>query len=462
MSPARILFVIPYGREGSQWIPAGRKFPELMQFQPMGIPILAALTPDTFDLVFFNEYRDPLPSPLPDDCQIVALSFVTANSRRAFDLGDRFRSMGKTVVMGGPHATALPREAKAHADAVFIGEAELTWPSFLKDFAGGTVQDFYRQDEPTPASAIPRPRWDIMPAGSTLSLFTTRGCPFDCFFCEVSRMFGTTLRQRPVEQVIAEIEADFAAAGRKKHLLIKDDNIAIDRGYARELFQALEPLKVKFWAQGNARAFDDPELLHAAAQAGCSFITLGLETVNRQVLQRLRKNFTEEERTRRVIEEMHRYNISVLGSFVFGLDEDDSGTFDRTNDFARRLNLDIVIYNLLCPFPGTELYGTLSDAGRILDRNWNHYDIEHVVFEPKQMSAETLYRERRRVYRRFYTYPAIARRLVRTLVRSLRTGRYVPLRYHVMLNLMFRTIARGYGAAYQAGETAPGEEAGAG
>jgi len=271
-------------------------------------------------------------------------------------------------------------------------------------------------------------------------------------------MWGTALRQRPVEEVIAEIEADFAAAGRKKHLLIKDDNIAIDQGYARELFQALEPLKVKFWAQGNVKAFDDPELLRAAARAGCSFITLGLETVNQQVLQRLRKNFKDEERTQRVIEEMHRNNISVLGSFVFGMDEDDAGCFDRTSDFARRVDLDIVIYNLLCPFPGTELYHTLSAADRILDRDWDHYDIEHVVFEPKQMSAETLYGERLRIYRSFYTFPAIARRLFRTLIRSFRSGRYVPLRYHLMLNLMFRAIARGYGSVYQDGDSDRDEE----
>ena len=227
----------------------------VLNFQQVTMPYLAAYAPSHWTVLHVDEAVEPVD--LEASADLVAITFHTPSAPHAYELAARFRQRGVTVALGGPHVTLLPDEAQAHADVIFIGEAEHTWPRFLADLEAGTHQERYASEPPALDSA-PMPRQHLFHRRDHAAgvLFATRGCVHRCDFCTLAVMYQSHVRKRPVEAVVREY-----ASFRGKVVILWDDDIAGDMEYAKMLFRALTPHR-KWWSsQASIHAASDDEFL---------------------------------------------------------------------------------------------------------------------------------------------------------------------------------------------------------
>ncbi len=380
-------------------------------FPPLGLMTVAALTPDRHNVTIIDESVEAADTTIEPD--IVGLTAMTAAAPRAYELADAYRARGVPVVMGGMHASAVPEEALQHVDAVVIGEAEGQWQKLLADFEAGSMKPIYRNETLPPASSIPPARRDLVDTRRYVAKHTlqaTRGCPFACSFCAVSTFFGSTLRTRPVEDVLDE-----AAALDGEPITLVDDNIMGRPDYARELFARWADVGKSFWSQASTTMLKTPELITQAAEAGCKALFVGFESISAAQLEKIGKRFNLIEKYEELVARLHDAGIAVVGSFMFGLDGDEEDVFERTAEFAERAEIDVGQFSILTPLPGTRLYRELDEAGRIFDRDWSHYNGAHVTFEPIGMTADKLEAGFQWVYERFYSWRSIVRRVGRRI-----------------------------------------------
>ncbi len=378
-------------------------------FPPLGLMTVAALTPEPHHVTIVDEALGPVDPDLSPD--LVGLTATTAQAPRAYELADHFRRRGVPVVMGGMHASALPREALLHANAVVVGEAEELWPRVLDDAGRCRLKPLYQLAHRADAAQIPAARRDLLDlskyvAGNTLQ--ASRGCPFACSFCAVPTFFGGTYRTRPIERVVQEVMTMGSGP-----LLFIDDNLMGKPTYARELFAAIGDLGRSFVAAASTTVARWPALIQQAARAGCRALFVGLESISQQRLAGLGKRFNVVSKYRELVQRLHDNGVSVIGSFMFGVDGDGPDVFDRTVEFAREAQIDFAQFSIATPLPGTRLYAELAREGRIRVRDWGRYDGSHCVFEPRGMRPDELEGGLRRAYRRFYLSGSMARRLLR-------------------------------------------------
>ena len=400
MSPT-ILIITPRWPDQSLWGLIGIKFPYL------ALTTLASLVPDSCQVKIIDENVDPVDFDFPAD--LVAVSLMTPLAPRGYAIADRFRKKGIPVVIGGVHATMAPEEAARHADAVVVGEGELLWPEVIGDFRAGSLKKRYVRDRFAPLTSLPLPRRELLKRGSYLfqnTLQTTRGCPNDCDFCSVSSFYGRTYRFRPVGEVIQEIKT------LKGNLIFfVDDNIIGNRTYARELFENLKPLKRRWVSQATLNLTRDRRLLTLARESGCLGLLVGFESLSQSILNNLGKTFYRVQQYREAIRILHDQGIGIQGSFIFGHDDDPPDSFDQVVDFCQDNKMDAVLFSLLTPFPGTRIFDRFLEEKRLLHFNWDKYDMNHVVFRPKQMTPEALERRFLGAYKKIYSLPSVVNRL---------------------------------------------------
>lgn len=345
------------------------------------------------------------------EADLVGISFMTYNAPRAYAIADHFRRRGIPVIFGGYHPTFMPEEAIQHADAVCIGEAENNLPQMIEDFCSGRFQPFYR-NSPVNLAGLARPRRDLINPRNYAPLDVlqaTRGCNYQCSYCSVSAFNAHTLRTRPVDEVIEELKP------LGKHILFMDDNLTGNRDYALDLFHAMLPLgKIWFSQAGLGLSFDN-ELLDLAVRSGCRGLFIGFETLSEAGLRGFNKRPNLGKDYTTAVHRLHAGGIAVCAAFMFGGDEDTPDVFERTLEFLLDANVETVQATRLTPFPGTQLFTDLDHQGRIFDKDWLHYDFNHVVFEPRQMSSEVLDKGVAWVLRQFHTRSSIARRVWRSL-----------------------------------------------
>jgi radical SAM superfamily enzyme YgiQ (UPF0313 family) len=389
----------------------GGIFKKSLRYQPLTLTTLAALVPPELGatITLCDEGIEAIPERL--DADLVGLTVITGTAARAYELAARFRAQGKTVVLGGPHVTLLPDEAARHADTICVGYAEDSWPQLLRDFRQGCLRPVYRQaaDFSLARPHMPYARRHLFQPGQflTQAVFeATRSCAHDCEFCVAPSAWGRRQYQKPVDWVIGDI----AQFGAKKIIFI-DLNLISDREYARELFTRMIALKVKWFGLSTVLIAHDAELMDLLMQSGCRGLLLGLETVTPASLADARKRFNDSVDFKTLIRELHARKISVQGCFAFGLDHDTPEVFEATVDFALEAGIDLPRFSILTPFPGTPLFCRLKTEGRILTEDWNLYDGQHVVFQPRAMSVRQLAEGHERAWKEVYRWIAIARRL---------------------------------------------------
>ena len=387
----------------------GGIFKKSLRYQPLTLTTLAALIPAELDaeVVLLDEGIADVPERLEAD--LIGMTVITGTAPRAYELARRFRAQGATVVLGGPHVTLVPEDAALHADAICVGYAEQAWPQLLRDFAAGRLQPVYRQGPDLSLDDQPFPRRDLLDARYflTQAVFeATRSCAHDCEFCVAPAAWGRKQLQRPVQWVVEDIRR----VGQKKLIFI-DLNLISDPAYARELFTCMLPLNVSWFGLSTVLIAHDRELMELMARSGCKGLLLGLETVTRASLKDARKRFNASVDYKTLIGDLHQLGISVQGCFVFGLDHDNLDVFDATVAFAIDAGVDLPRFAVLTPFPGTPLHDRLAAEGRILTRDWELYDGQHVVFQPRQMSVAQLAQGHEQAWKSVYAWSAIARRL---------------------------------------------------
>jgi radical SAM superfamily enzyme YgiQ (UPF0313 family) len=374
---------------------------------PLGLAMVAALTPPEVEVSLTDENVTVVD--LKKETDLVGITALTITAQRAYEIADSFRTRGVKVVLGGAHPSALPEEASQHADAVVIGEAEGIWPNLIEDFKANRLQRVYKQCERPSLLHLPIPRRDLFAKGAYYvanTISTTRGCPYSCSFCSVTSFFGHTYRCRPIEEVLKEIET----LNQKKLIAFVDDNIVGNPKFAKELFRALVPYRIKWVAQASVTIAGDDELLKLAAASGCQALFIGFETLSPANLAAVGKRVNVADEYQTVIRKIHSHGIAIHGFFLLGLDEDNENVFERIVRFAQKMRLEGAQFAYPIPYPSTSLCESLDKVGRIVTKDWSQYE-SNLVFKPKLMSREALQKGRDWVWCEFYSLPSIWRRI---------------------------------------------------
>lgn len=405
----RIALISP---KGPLYRRRGGIFKQSLRYMPLTFPTLASLVPPELDasVQCYDEGIEDIPEHI--DADLIGMTVITGTAPRAYELAAHFRRQGKTVVLGGPHVTLIPDDAQPHADAIVTGYAEESWPALLRDYLTGKLQPRYTQAADLKLEGYPLPDRSILPRFKYLTphvFEATRSCIHACEFCVAPSAWGRKPLQKPVDEIVA----DMRRMGTKRAIFV-DLNLISNKAYARELFQALKPLGIQWYGLSTTRLCDDVELLDLVAESGCRGLLMGLESIYPGNLKGLRKGFNKPDEYRRVVNMLHERRIALQGCFVFGLDEDTPEVFLETAELAVDIGIDLPRFAIATPFPGTPLYHRLEAENRIIDRNWEHYDGQHVVFQPKGMSVSELQHGLVDAWKHAYGWRGIARRMRHT------------------------------------------------
>ncbi len=376
----------------------------------LNLPLLAAYADNRFEVRIVDETVDDIDF----DCEadLVGITVLTQLAKRAYEVAEMFRERGAKIVMGGFHVNFFPDEAELHADAIVVGEADTVWNELLDDFLAGKIKKRYKADIPHDLKGLPRPRLDLMrrSAYSTANVIeTARGCPHRCAYCAVTLFWGHKFRFRPIAEVIDEVRA--MPPG---DIVFVDDNIIGSPKRAKELFKAMIPLKRSWYSQADMKLANDPELLELCAASGCKWLFMGIESINAANLKEVSKSRVNAvEKYEKSIGAIKDAGINIFGSFIFGLDHDDTSVFANTVDFCVDNRLPGANFYILTPLPFTKLFDEMEKEGRIIHKDWSRYDMNHVVFQPKLMSPDELMQGYLSAYRSFYSWRSIAKRVLR-------------------------------------------------
>ena len=382
-------------------------------FMPLNLAVCAAVVPEGWDAEIIDEnVLDAAHVPCAAGVDAVGIGAMTTQARRAYELADAYRALGVKVILGGIHPSALPQEAALHADIVCRGDAEATLPRALRDLAAGVHQGVYdRRDQPD--APIATPRKDLLDPADYLvfnPIQTTRGCPHGCEFCTTPAVFGRQFRQRAIGDIVQEIR-EAHERFRSRVFIFSDDDFAGNQRWARELCEALKPLKIRWASQCDILISQSEALLAAMRDSGCIGLILGLESPDTPTLAAAGKRYVRAEEYRRRIAKIQSYGISLWGSFIFGFDGQGWRDCMAAVRFAQRTELCMSCYNILTPYPGTALFDRYEREGRLLTRQWDRYNGATVVFQPDGMSVDQLRHAQMAAFGEFFAPRSSVRRL---------------------------------------------------
>lgn len=363
----------------------------------LGLLTLAGLTPRDVDVGYLEVPDLAKISGVPEEFDAVAISSFSAQICEAYELADRYRALGTKVILGGLHVSALPEEARAHADAVVIGEGEPVWLSLVADLACGRLRTVYdARSETFDLGQSPMPRFELLDLEkyNRLTVQTQRGCPFRCEFCAASMRISPTYKVKPVDRVIAEIRA-IKSLWKRPFIEFADDNTFVNKAHSTQLMRALARENVRWFTESDLAVADDPNLLEMMRDAGCAEILIGFEATTFAGLDGLeqRSNW----KAKRVdqylgaIRAIQDRGIRVNACFILGLDGTGPESFEQVWKFVQEAKPYDVQITIQTAFPGTPLYARLKREGRILrDKAWELCTLFDVNFQPARMSVAEL------------------------------------------------------------------------
>jgi radical SAM superfamily enzyme YgiQ (UPF0313 family) len=415
------------------------------RFPPIGLGIVAALTPASWNVKLVDENWEPLTY---QEADLVGITAFTASVNRAYEIASQYRQQGVPVIMGGIHASMCPDEVLRFVDAVVIGEAEGVWSQVLADIEARGLQQRY-QGKWTDLSSMPCPRRDLFhPDYMFASVQTSRGCPMDCEFCSVTAFNGRRYRRRPAEEVLAELETI-----PQKMLFFVDDNIIGYGQHSREqalaLFRGMVERKLDKWwlCQASLNFGDDEEVLNWASRAGCKMVFIGLEAEDENALKEVHKQLNVKRGVNgyaQVFHRIHRAGIAVLGAFIFGMDSDTAELMQRRANYMIHSGVDVMQSTFLTPLPGTRLFERYYKEGRLLyrdfPRDWDHYDMTEVIHRPGKLEAKQLGQVMGEFNQRMHSWPVLLRKAWGTFWR---TRNLTATMFAWNSNLNYRNVGHG-------------------
>jgi radical SAM superfamily enzyme YgiQ (UPF0313 family) len=405
----RVKFVLPALTEATS--PYFRPI-KYSLFPPLGLATLAAYLGSDDEAVIHDEHVQgpdlPYLSYSSYQSYLVVIQVYITNARRAYRLADRYRALGVFVALGGLHVTSLPDEAAPHADAIFLGPGDQTFPQFLADFRAGHPAPVYRSTSGRTLDRIPPIRRDLIDRRRYLvpnSIVVTRGCPQHCDFCYKDAFFdgGRSFYTQRVDEALAEIDR---LPGR--HLYFLDDHLLGDRRFGEALFDGMRGMGRLFQGAATVDSILRGDLIERAAAAGLRSLFVGFETLTPANLASSNKRQNLGRDYAAVTERLHGLGIMINGSFVFGMDDDEEDVFRRTVDWAVEHGITTATFHIQTPYPGTRLFARTEAAGRILTRDWDLYDTRTVVYQPARLTPEALKTGYDWAYREFYRWASIA------------------------------------------------------
>ncbi len=378
---------------------------------PLALPLLAALTPGNYEIKIVDEDISAAPKRFKPD--ITGISMITSNSCRGYELALKYRKMGSKVVLGGPYPSFNIEEGRKYADAIVVGEAEHTWEKLLEDFENDRLKPVYYPREPVDFSTSPLPRWDLVKTKKMLNINVqaSRGCPFECEFCLTTQLFGRKVRRRNIDDVVEEIKRL-----PKKNILFVDENFTINKKYARELSEALEPLNITWICQSSVDVADDTELLNEMAEAGCKYVIIGFESLKTDSLSETHKYQNNPENYEAIIEKIHKTGIHVYASFIIGFDQDTPEDLDVFRKFIEQSSLPVFTLSILGTSKGMELYNRLEKENRLLkDINKQFFVGAYPVIKYKNFENKEFFDKFNETIEHLFSFAEIRKRTVKML-----------------------------------------------
>lgn len=366
----------------------------------------------------YDEHRNKLSQSITE-ADAIGIYSVSSNANRGYLIADEIRKINPDVhiVFGGPHASSLPEEALKHGDSVVIGEGELVIPDIFKNRTKGVVQGKQVMD----MDSLPFVDFTLnkdSKMSKYVPISTSRGCPFACSFCSVSKVFGKEYRYRSAESVFQELQMHYKRG--HKYFYFCDDNFTANKKRVMSLFDKIlqSKMKIQWMAEVRTNISKDEDVIELAAKTGCKCMLIGMESPNPNTLASYNKKQTPDdiENTARM---MHKHGIAVHGMFIFGADADTMASADETIAFCKKLGLESAQFSVLFPIPGTDLNARINEENRIFTKNWDLYDGGHIVFQPKNMTALQVQFEYMRLWKGFYSWGYVLRRSLKNMFNKL-------------------------------------------
>lgn len=384
---------------------------------PLGLLMVATLARQYFPITLLDER---IGDTVPEDFSaydIVAITARTVNARRAYEIADKALAQGRRVILGGVHPTMLPEESSQHASAVVLGEIESVWEELAADIEHDTLKPRYQAQDLKPLTAMQHADFDLLRKpvrqgkyAFRIPLVGTKGCPVGCTFCCTPQIYGKVYRTRTPEHVVEEIRYHQERLGRRAlHFSFMDDNIYARSAFVEELLERMVGLGVRWNANISMNFLQKPHIPALAKRAGCEVLNIGFESLDPETIKQVGKGSNRVSMYDAIVANVQRQGIAIQGYFIFGLDTDTEASFQQTYDFIMRNRIDMPVFTLATPFPGTPWYQEMEP--RLLHRDWDKYDVQHSVYAPAKLAQERLIANYIKLYREVFSWRGLRRRL---------------------------------------------------
>lgn len=403
-----------------------------LYFVGLALPLLAALTPDEFEVELCYETIEDVP--FDTDAELIGISSMGHAVIRTIDIAKKFRELGKTVILGGYMVSLMPEEAQKYGDSVMIGDSEETWGEMLEDYKNGCLKKVYQKK--LTELKTPLPRYELLldkKIGNFLPVQAGRGCPKTCSFCSIYCLYHGQYLKREIPEVIRDIKR-IKELGFKQFLLL-DDNIFSNRDYAIKLCAEIKKLKMKWMTQCSIDIAKDEELLEIISKSGCYVLSFGLESITKESLVSMNKSWANPDKYAEQIKIIRKHGIDISTEMVVGAEGDTLESIQNTADFIADNHIAVPRFYILTPIPGTKFFDEMQAQNRIYNTDIYSYNGCEAVHIPKNMTPEELTRAYWDLYNRVYSIRCIVKR---TLLTSSLLRRPFQAFFYFFVNLFYR------------------------